>query len=287
MNWNEQLQEIIDYVENRLQRDEEAIDCAKVAHMAGCSFAFFQKVFMYMHDISFSQYIRARKLTLAGYDLKSSDEKVVSIAYKYGYDSPTSFTKAFLKFHGVSPKEARKENVQLVVVPKMSVHQTKAYTWRIETKERFRLLGVKTTICCANNEHFQAIPAFWDKCQKTGVSYTLSQLDQAKNKGTFALFTQDAAKSDDLEYAIMVESKQPVTSAYEEIIIPAATWAVFDCVGTPPQSIQKGWRFLNEEWLGKYPFKHDHCPEIEWYSEGNVYDEQYLSQIWIPILKED
>lgn len=77
-----------------------------------------------MNKISFADYIRARKLTLAGYDLKSTDLKVIDISYKYGYDSPTSFTKAFQLFHGVSPREARSRNVVLKVVPKMRISQT-------------------------------------------------------------------------------------------------------------------------------------------------------------------
>lgn len=112
MEWNEKLKKIIDYVEDHLQRREEPIDENVVAEIAGCSFGFFQKVFSYMNGISFSEYIRSRKLTLAGYDLKSTDLKVVDISYKYGYASPTSFTKAFQQFHGVTPKEARDKETE-------------------------------------------------------------------------------------------------------------------------------------------------------------------------------
>lgn len=98
MEWNEKLQIIIDYVEDHLQRSEELIDNEEISKIAECSFGFFQKVFSYMNGISFAEYIRLRKLTLAGYDLKSTDLKVIDISYKYGYDSPTSFTKAFQLF---------------------------------------------------------------------------------------------------------------------------------------------------------------------------------------------
>ena len=67
MEWNEKLQRIIDYVEDHLQRREEPIDENVVSDIAGCSFGFFQKVFSYMNGISFSEYIRSRKLTLDGY----------------------------------------------------------------------------------------------------------------------------------------------------------------------------------------------------------------------------
>lgn len=73
MEWNEKLQIIIDYVENHLQRKEELIDSEEISKIAECSFGFFQKVFSYMNGMSFAEYIRLRKLTLAGYDCCSSD----------------------------------------------------------------------------------------------------------------------------------------------------------------------------------------------------------------------
>ena len=80
MEWNEKLQLIVDYIEKHLQRMQEPINPQEVAEIAGCSFGFFQKVFSYMNGISFSEYVRSRKLTLAGYDLKSTDKKVVDIS---------------------------------------------------------------------------------------------------------------------------------------------------------------------------------------------------------------
>ena len=85
---------------------------------------------------------------------------------------------------------------------------------------------------------------------------------------------------------IAVESTQQADDGYSEILIPDTTWAVFDCRGAVPQAIQDGWKYLTEEWLLKYPFRHADCPELEWYSEGNNYDENYLSQILIPIIEE-
>ena len=121
MEWNERLQLIIDYAEDHLQRKQGPMDQQEVSELAGCSFDSFQKVFFYMNGISFSAYIRSRKLTLAGHDLKSTDKRVIDISYQYGYDSPTSFTKEFRKFHGMTPKEARSGDRQLRVVPKMQV----------------------------------------------------------------------------------------------------------------------------------------------------------------------
>jgi len=287
MEWNEKLQMIVDSVETHLQRKEEWIDREEISKIAGCSFGFFQKVFSYMNGISFADYIRARKLTLAGYDLKSTELKVIEISYKYGYDSPTSFTKAFQRFHGVSPREARNGNVVLKVVPKLQILERQEYTWRLEQKDGFRLVGKRIVVSCKDNLHCKKIPEFWNECQRNGIFATLISMDTATPQGIFGLFDAYNEQSQEIAYSMMVISEQEAPQGFTEIKIPSATWAIFDCRGPVPQAIQKAWRYLREEWLGKYPFQHAQCPEVEWYSNGNVYDSNYFSQIWIPVIGEE
>ncbi len=287
MEWNEKLQTIIDYVENHLQRTEEMIDSEDISKIAGCSFGFFQKVFSYMNGISFAEYVRSRKLTLAGYDLKSTDLKVVEISYKYGYDSPTSFTKVFQRFHGISPTAARNPNTVLKVVPKMQNSEHHEYSWKLEQKDHFRLVGKKVMVSCENNLHFKKIPEFWNECQCNGTFAKLISIDTAPTKGMFGIFGSYDKQLNEIEYSIMVISDQEPPQGFTTIDISNATWAIFDCRGSIPQAIQNGWQYLNEEWLVKYPFQHASCPEIEWFSNDNRFDDNYLSQIWIPIIKEE
>lgn len=282
MDWNEQLQQIIDYVENHLQRTEEPIEQEDITRIAGCSYGFFQKVFSYMNEMSFAEYVRNRKLTLAGYDLKSTNMRVVDISYKYGYDSPTSFTKAFNQFHGVSPKDARNEDVELRVFPKMQVSTKQEYAWRLVKKEEMRLLGKIKKISCVNGNNFKEIPATWQQYFKDGTFSKLVNLDQGSPKGLFGLCLNYSSEAEEIDYAVAVIGDKQ-SDEFEEIVLPSVTWAVFDCKGRLPEAIQNGWKFLNEEWVVKYPFNHADCPEVEWYSEGNSFDDDYLSQIWIPI----
>lgn len=288
MEWSEKLQAIAGHVENHLQKKEEPIDTQEISRIAGCSFDFFQKVFSYMNGISFAEYVRARKLTLAGYDLKSTNMKVVDISYKYGYNSPTSFTKAFQQFHGVSPREARQKNTVLKVYPKMQVFPYQQYAWKLEQKSSFRLIGKSIHISNKEESSFIRIPEFWGECQKNGVFSELISMDTGIPKGLFGLFRpyegQAGKQAYGQEYSIMAISDYQLPQGFTEVMIPEATWAVFDCKGAVPQAIHRGWRYLNEEWLLKYPFQHAKCPELEWYSNGNFYDENYLSQIWIPII---
>lgn len=285
MEWNERLQEIIDYIEDHLQYREEPINETEISKIAGCSYSFFLKVFSYMNGISFAEYIRFRKLTLAGYDLKSTNDRVVDISYKYGYNSPTSFTKAFIQFHGISPSEARNTNIALQIYPKMQIAKKQDYTWRIEHHQQMRCIGYKTVVSSLHDKAASEIPAFIHTCQTNGIFAKLLSLDTASRKGMFSMFDSFDNTCKQMEYTIMVQSTHSVQEPFHEITIPAVSWAIFDCRGPVPKSIQDGWLYLRNEWLIKYPFRHATCPELEWYSRGNTYDKNYLSQIWIPIIE--
>lgn len=285
MDWNEKLQEIIDYVENHLQRKQEPINLDEVSKIAGCSFGFFQKVFSYMNGISFAEYIRSRKLTLAGYDLKSKNLKVIDISYQYGYDSPTSFTKAFQQFHGITPTEARNVNTKLRIVPKMQISSNQKYSWRLEQKPAFRLVG--KNLLYYDGEQYEKIPEFWSDCQRNGTFSNLILMDKGVPQGLFGVFSNEKGNPAAMKYSIMVVCDNDLPVEYEEILIPETTWAIFDCFGPVPQAIQNCWKYLHEEWLVEYPFKHANCPELEWYSSENFYDKKYLSQIWIPIINQE
>ena len=105
--------------------------------------------------------------------------------------------------------------------------------------------------------------------------------------GLFGIFQYlKPGSSKEIEYSIMAASDGELPEGFREIWIPESVWAVFDCKGAVPQAIQNGWKYLEEEWLAKYPFPHASCPELEWYSSGNSYDRDYLSQIWIPVIDE-
>lgn len=283
MEWNEKLQIIIDYVENHLQRSEEAINSQEISKIAGCSYSFFQKVFAYMNNMSFAEYIRYRKMTLAGYDLKSTKMKIIDISYKYDYDSPTSFTKAFQQFHGMTPKEARLSQSSLRVFPKMQISLTQKYTWKIEHKPSFRLIG--KTIHLSKDNAVEEIPKFWNQSLKSGLITQLMSLNIGKQKGLIGIYLNYDNQSGEMDYGIMVHSLENIINDFQVIEVPETTWAVFDCIGAVPQAIQQGWTYLNEEWF-QYPFRHANCPEIEWFSNGNSFSDDYFSQIWIPIVEE-
>lgn len=112
------LNHAIEYIENKLDSEIEIDDIAKVAFTSRYHF---QRLFHAFTGFTLSEYIRNRRLTLAGEELSSKDAKVIEVAIKYGYVSADAFTKAFLRLHGVTPSKIKNGNVKLKSFPKLSL----------------------------------------------------------------------------------------------------------------------------------------------------------------------
>ena len=121
MDWITGIQNAINYIEEHLT---EEIDYEIVAKEAACSSFYLQRIFSILCGMTLGDYIRNRRLTLAGNELSAADDKVIDIALKYGYESPESFTRAFSRFHGVTPSEAKKDGSKLKSFSRLSVKIT-------------------------------------------------------------------------------------------------------------------------------------------------------------------
>ena len=119
-------------------------DVARYVHI---SEFYFQKGFAMLCGFTISEYIRKRRLSLAGNEIAGSDIKIIDIAIKYGYDSPDSFTKAFTRFHGVTPTVARKKHTTLKSFAplKLTIALEGGYLmdYKIERKKRLKLSQMK------------------------------------------------------------------------------------------------------------------------------------------------
>ena len=126
MDWITGMQKAIDYIEANLT---EEIDYEKVAAESFSSSYHFQRVFSILCGYTLGEYIRLRRLSLAGAELANGKEKVVDIALKYGYDNPDSFAKAFQKFHGI----IRRRRAQTVVCSNPSLACQSKFHWKAVT----------------------------------------------------------------------------------------------------------------------------------------------------------
>ena len=224
------------YVEDNLT---DEIDHEKLAQIACCSSYNFHRTFSYITEISLSEYIRRRKLTLAAIELQNSGIKVIDLAAKYGYDSPVSFTRAFQALHGVTPSEARTDGVMLKAYPRISfqisIKGEKEMDYRIETKEAFQVFGIEEVFALKEDEAHRKPSDLWEESHANGEYERL-----AKNAGDLPGFvSKDLCKvhavcsyretsEDTFPYMLCaLRSSSSSIDGYKVVDIPAHTWAIF------------------------------------------------------------
>ena len=143
MDWLVRMNNAMEYIEDNLA---DEISYEKVAQIACCSTYHFQRMFSYITNVPLSEYIRRRRLTLAAFELQTSDIKVIDVAIKYGYESPEAFSRAFKNLHGVMPSSARDMGISLRAYPRMtfsiSIKGDIKLDCRIEKRESFDMFGV-------------------------------------------------------------------------------------------------------------------------------------------------
>lgn len=289
MDWLTGLQNAINYIEEHLT---EEIDYDEVAKEAACSSFYFQRIFGILCGMTLGDYIRNRRLTLAGNELVTAGCKVIDVALKYGYESPESFTRAFRGFHGVTPSEAKKYGSGLKSFSRLSVKITLSggniMDYKIIEKEAFSIIEKVEAHTVENAENAKSIPDFWTRSHNDGTVKNL--LDITNNKayifGVCYGNLSENAKTFDYSIAAVCDENTAVPEGFRRNTIPARTWAVFECKGAMPNAIQDMWHKIVSEFFPASGYQPTYEMDIEAYTEGDMGSPDYKSEIWIPVMKK-
>ena len=303
MDWITGMQKAIDYIEANLT---EELDYEKVAAESFSSSYHFQRVFSILCGYTLGEYIRLRRLSLAGAELATGKEKVIDIALKYGYDSPDSFAKAFQKFHGITPSQARADGNMLKSFSRLSIKISleggSIMNYRIETKPEFTLLGYK--------KRFEGTPYDEFRHKQEVDLFITTRAHQWMLKGIandklsdYCVLTNMDDDGYDFYIAATIDNwvrdnlyNSKVTGIdfmdkfkFEEMVIPERTYAVFE---TEKQRMPIPEYFdirkqIAAEWLSDNEYQMIDAPELAVYHWGIVggYAERTI-EIWIPIEKK-
>lgn len=273
--WIEGFQESIDFIERNLT---DELDIEVIAAKAALSPFYYQRIFGALCGVTVGEYIRARRMTLAAQELSRKDMKVIDVAVKYGYDSPDSFTKAFQKFHGITPSQARESGASLRSFAPLHIKITMAggtmLDYRIVEKAPFTIVGVKRPF---NSEtSYQEIPKFWDEW--------LAQGEDRSIKGTFGVCLDMRGKDFDYWIADLYFPWEDIPEGCETRVIPGSYWAQFPCKMSNLQDVNtKIW----SEWLPAlqgYKLMGEY--DIEVYLPPEEGSEEMSVYIWVPLKKD-
>ena len=281
MEWIERLNEAIGYIEEHLTGE---IDYERLGQIACCSSYHFQRMFTYMAGVPLSEYIRRRKMSLAAVDLQGKRMKIIDVAGKYGYNSPTAFNRAFQSVHGIAPSAVKNEGVSVKSFPpvlfKITVRGVEEMNYRIETKDAFRIAGVSVPLNKDIEKNFSAIPAKWQEISANGTLQRLIRMMDTPPMGVLGVSTCN--DTEPWRYYIAVSTSQE-TNDLEYYTVPAATWAIFSGQGTN-QSIQDLERRIVTEWLPTSGYGYGNAPDVEVYLNPDPQNAQY--EVWIPVVKK-
>ena len=283
MEWLDKLNKSIEYIEDNLDGE---INYEEAAKLACCSCYHYQRMFSYIAGVTLSEYIRNRRMTKAAIDLQNG-EKVMDVSLKYGYESPTSFNRAFKKVHEVSPSMAQKKGTFLKsyspISFKLTIKGVEEMEYRIEKKEAFRVVGVQRELTNDFEENSIKVPQLWKESLENGKLSEIMALMDENNAGAPGVLGLNACNGEekDWKYYIAVSTDKPILKGMYEYTVPASTWAIFKGQGNMPQAIQDVEKRVLTEWLPTSGYEFDQCINIEVYLDDKKEDSNF--EVWLSI----
>lgn len=279
MEWIDCIQGAVDFIEEHILEPINYEDAADFVHFSPYHF---HRMFSVLTGMTIGEYIRNRRLSIAGEELTHSDTKIIDIALKYGYDTPENFTKAFVRFHGVAPSKVKSGGVNLHSFNPLKIiiklEGGTVMNYQIVEKEAFTVVGVSKLF--KFDSAYQEVPKFWDEFMKNPILC-----------GMFGVNIDNCEDRSQFEYLI-AENYIPwkeVPKGCKAVTIPKFTWAIFPC---KMSNLQQTNTRIYSEWL-------PNCKEyeigghyaIEMYYDpkdfpNGVDDENYGAEIWIPVKKK-
>lgn len=281
MNWVKIIEDAIEYIEGNIT---EELTVGRIAEEVNTSAFYFQRGFSMLCGYTVGEYVRMRRLSLAGEELLSSDVKVIDLAVKYGYDSPDSFTKAFTRFHGSTPTDVRRGGAMLKSFAPLHIKLTldggSTMEYRIEKKPAFKVMGVSKDFSYENAN--AEIPQFWNE--------VFMQAAERPVLGMYGVCFDEEMAGNEFRYMIADDyvKEQAEAKKLDVHEIKEHTWAVFPCRGAMPLPLQEVNRKIFSEWLPASNYEIAEGYNIEYYSNledftNGMQDPEYYAEVWIPV----
>ena len=280
------IQKAIDYMERNLLEDINYEDVAKEVYMSNYHF---HRIFSMIVGITATEYIKNRRLSMAGQEISLSDIKVIDLGMKYGYESPESFSKAFTRFHGISPNVARTSGIQLKsfnrLIIKIKFEGGTIMDFKIVERKSFNVLAKVRSFRneVTSEEGNKEIPDFWTECKTNGVFSILNS--NTKNHDFYGLCAPISKESTHFRYGIGVEYEgDKIPEGFDLWEVKPTLWAVFKCIGEDEECIGHTWDRIFKEFLPSSEYEMLDDTDFELYpNEG---DGECFCEIWIPVKKK-
>ncbi|MFF4082174.1 GyrI-like domain-containing protein [Streptomyces sp. NPDC001777] len=281
----ERLNQAMEHIEDRLDR---RIEVTELARIAMTSEYHFRRMFSALAGMPLSEYVRRRRLTLAGAEVLTGERTLLEIAVRYGYSSGEAFARAFRAMHGVGPGEARRVGAALRSQPRMSfrlvVEGSSSMRYRIVEKGEFRVVGKRARVPLVHEGMNPAIAEFIRGIGKetTGRIAALSDQQPEGIVGVSDKLDESRAEGTELDYYHGVVTGAEVPEDLDALVVPAGAWAVFENSGPFPQALQYLWRDVFTQWFPSNPYRSRPGPEIL-RTRLSPDGARAEAELWIPV----
>ncbi|MFD6433763.1 GyrI-like domain-containing protein [Streptomyces venezuelae] len=284
----ERLNEAMEYIERHL---DGTVDVAEAARIAATSEYHLRRMFSALAGMPLSEYVRRRRLTLAGAEVLADRDTLLEIAVRHGYGSGEAFARAFRSMHGVGPGEARRTGAALSsqsrVTFRLTVEGSGDVRYRVVDKPDFTVIGHRARVPLVHSGPNRSIidfvrgiaPEDLERLEKLsdqephGILSVCDDLDPSRAEGT------------ELDYYQGVITSAPAPAGTAVLPVPAGTWAVFTTSGPAPEAIQNLWRDVFMEWFPSNPYRSRPGPEILRTRMTQTAAEMD-AELWLPVERD-
>lgn len=289
------LQQAIFYMEKNLLENINYEDAAKSANMSSYNF---HRIFSIMVGMTANEYIRNRRLSLAGQEIQATDISVLDAAYKYCYESPESFSKAFSRFHGATPSQAKRKGTKLhlfnPLVIKITVEGGSVMDYRIEAgkAQRFITLVKAFSIETTKSDDGKSIPDFWTECHEKNLVECIRSLRPEGKKDLYGLCSPAKGNDTHFNYGIgvVIDEETDISELDDKLSNGFFLWetaptdyAVFKCFGTDGECISETWSKFFKEFAPQTGYIQTDNTDFEIYLENG--EKNLFCELWVPVKK--
>ncbi|MFE5514225.1 GyrI-like domain-containing protein [Streptomyces sp. NPDC056529] len=281
----ERLNRALDHIEEHLRGD---LDVAELARIATTSEYHFRRLFSALAGMPLSEYVRRRRLTVAGAEVLAGERTLLEVAVRYGYGSGEAFARAFRAVHGVGPGEARRTGAALRSQPRMSfrlvVEGNSSMRYRIVEKDAFRIIGRGARVPLVHEGENPAIAAHIRSIGQEGLA-RLARLADGEPGGVLSAVTHlsdSREEGAELDYWHGAVSGADVPEGCGALDVAAGTWAVFENEGPYPKALQYLWRDVFTQWFPSNPYASRPGPELLSVRPSEDWTTA-RAELWIPV----
>lgn len=291
----QRIQEAIRYMEEHIYEKINYADVAKSLHMSSYNF---HRTFSFIVGMTANEYIRSRRLTLAASELQTTDISVVDAAYKYGYESPESFSKAFSRFHGSTPKQAKQKGAKLhlfnPLVIKIILEGGSIMDYRMEHKESQQFIAMVKAFPneIINDDNDQSVSNFWGECYEKNLIEPMKRLRTEGKRDLYGLCSPVKDSETHFNYGIGVlidedtdstKLEQFVDNGYAMWKTEPADYAVFQCIGSDGDCLSDTWSKFFKEFTPQTGYVQTDDTDYEIYFENG--ESGVFCELWVPVKK--